>query len=530
VPRFVAEKVADNTIVRAVLIIILLCAALLRIYGIDSKSLEADETFTVGIAAAENSPLDVLSIPLYNTPVAKPALYFLVTHFFLCLEDHDFLLRFPSLAFGVLGVAATYTVGTALFGRKEGLVGAFLLCISPLHIRYSQMARFYPLLMTFSLLSLYFLYRGMHRGDWRRWVGFIVATILNLYTHLFAFLVLLSESLFFILVWLQGFVISRRVQSTADNQGRLLKSRARVSVHRRSILILIASLMIIGLAYLPMTPHLLESLGGPKGIVEEAETPGLELSPWFFLGLLAEWSTGPGIGPLLFLVLFLIGALASLRNQRMEISLTVLWMVVPFAVLFAVPLQHRFYPRYLVFLLPLYLIVIARGLTVFDDLVTRILGRIGDEKYGRYWLGLAVGLVVLSALTMSPLGGYYREIMSDWRSVAVFLGDSILPGETIIVRRPANQLALSHYDERLEDVEFSVVRPRDPLPADLQYQRGIWFVGKEGRKNEMSGLEEELVALTEGPVFKRIFEGYGDHYLPGAGESMFWDVWVLYTR
>lgn len=46
----------------------------------------------------------------------------------------------------------------------------------------------------------------------------------------------------------------------------------------------------------------------------------------------------------------------------------------------------------------------------------------------------------------------------------------------------------------------------------------------------MSGLEEELAALSGGPVFKMVFEGYGDHTAPGAGESMFWDVWVLYAR
>ncbi len=145
--------------VRLAAVIIILCAALLRTHRLDFKSLDADEVFTVAIGDSDNSLLDVLSIPLHNTPTAKPAFYFLVTHFFLRLEDHDFLLRFPSLAFGVLGVAATYAVGTKLFGRKEGLTAAFLLCISPLHVRYSQMARFYPLLMTFSLLSLYFLYR-----------------------------------------------------------------------------------------------------------------------------------------------------------------------------------------------------------------------------------------------------------------------------------------------------------------------------------------------------------------------------------
>jgi uncharacterized membrane protein len=527
----VDEKVMDSgKIARVALIIMLLLATLLRMYRLDSKSLESDEIFTVGIAAPENTWLDVLSIPLHNTPVAKPAFYFLIAHLFLCVEDHDFLLRFPSLAFGVLSVAATYAVGTALFGRKEGLVAALLLCISPLHIRYSQMARFYSLLMAFSLFSLYFFYRGTLTGERRSWIGFTVVTVLNLYTHLFAFLILLSESLFFLLLWLRGYVMRRGLQSTLDNPIRNLSSQPWVTVHRRSVLILVVSLMIVGLAYLPMVPHVLDSLGGPKGIAEEAETPGLELSLSFFEGLLAEWSTGPGIGSLIFIVLFVTGLLAALRNQRMAISLALLWMVVPFAVLFIVPMQHRFYPRYLIFLLPLYLIVIAGGVTACGDFVAWAWERIRRKQYRGYWVGLAVGLVILSALSMSPLQVYYREIMSDWRAAAVFLANAMSPGETIVVRWAPSQIALVHYDGRLKDAEFRVVTPQDPLPEDLQYHEGIWFVGKEGRNSGMSKLEDELTAMIEGPLVRTVFEGYGDHYSPGAGESMFWDVWILHTQ
>jgi len=204
-------------------------------------------------------------------------------------------------------------------------------------------------------------------------------------------------------------------------------------------------------------------------------------------------------------------------------------MVVPFAALFAVPLQHRFYPRYLVFLLPLYLVVTARGLTACDGLVAWTWEKIRGEKYASYPLALAVGLAVLSAGSLSSLQGYYAEIVSDWRSAAVLVGNTISPGETIVVSRPEHQVALLHYDGRLEAAEFRIVRRRDALPPDLQYREGIWFVDKEGRGNEMSQLEDELAGVVEGPLFKTVLEGYGDHTAPGAGESMFWDVWVLHT-
>jgi mannosyltransferase len=514
---------------RRIAVVLLLCAALLRLYRVDFKGLEADEIFTVAISDPHNSVLDVLSIPLHNSPQAKPALYFLVTHFFLRLEDHDFLLRFPALAAGVLGVAVTYAVGSALFGWKEGLAAAFLLCISPLHIRYSQWARFYTPLLSLSLLSLFFLWRAITRADLKAWLGFSVVTVLNLYTHLFALLVLAAETLFFTSWWLQsaiGFVRGKRasLHLTGD-----VRHGLPVWVSRRSILALLVALTIVTVAYAPMIPHLLASLVGPKGIAEDNETPGLEFSLSFFRGLQAEWSVGTGVGSMVFLAFFLAGVAVSLRGQRRPIALALTWVGVPLAVLFAVPLKHRFYPRYLVFLLPVYLVVVARGLTAGDDFVRYLLRRISGEKVARSSVGLIAGLVLLAGVSVRPLSQYYLETMSDWSRVASFLGGSVSSGEPILVRRALFEIALLHYDERLANVEFGVLSPQDALLADLPYERGIWFVGKEGRKNEMSRLEEALVALTERPVSKWVFEGYGDPRLPGAGESMFWDVWVLYT-
>jgi hypothetical protein len=520
----------DQRIVLPALVVVLLCAALIRMYGLDLQSLEADEIFTIGIADSDNSLLEVLSIPLHNTPMAKPALYFLMTHFFLRLQDHDFLLRFPSMAFGVLGIAATYAVGAALFGKKEGLVAAFLLCISPLHVRYSQWSRFYTTLITFSLLSLLLLYRGMYSGGSKRWAGFIGATVLNLYTHLFAFLVLLSEGVFFAVVWLRDFALSRGASRRARDPGSDQFHKRRIFVHKHTLLNAILSVVIISIAYLPMAPHVLASLIGPKGLAEEAETPGMELSLAFFRSLLTEWSAGSAIGLLVFAALFLVGIVVSLKSDRLALLLGLLWMVVPLAVLFAAPLQHRFYSRYLAFQLPIYLIFVARGLTGCGSAIGSVFERSGGGKGQRSCLGLSVGVIILGAVSLWPLEEYYGERLSDWRAAGNFVADMMLPGEQLIVRRPGNQIALAHYDERLEEVDCVVARPRDPLPSDLRHERGIWFVGKEGRKNEMSGLEEELAALGSGPLFKMVFEGHGDHTAPGAGESMFWDVWVLYAR
>lgn len=112
------------------LILLLLLAALLRFYGLDAKSLWQDEVATLRHSSA-GGVVGVLSTGLKKA-LPTPALCFLITRFFLCAGDSDFTLRFPALLFGVLGVALTYALGARLFGKREGLAGAFLLAISPL--------------------------------------------------------------------------------------------------------------------------------------------------------------------------------------------------------------------------------------------------------------------------------------------------------------------------------------------------------------------------------------------------------------
>jgi len=189
---------------------VLVVALGLRLWGLDARGVWQDEIFTAAIASPENRLAEVASIPLYNTALPAPPLYFLVTHLLLRLGDNDLLLRFPALIFGVLGVAATYPLGVRLLGRRDGVLGAFLLALAPFHVRYSQDARFYTLLAFLSLLSAYALYRGVVHRE-RAWLAlFSVATVANLYNHLFAFLVLGAEVIFVVGLWAANLATARR--------------------------------------------------------------------------------------------------------------------------------------------------------------------------------------------------------------------------------------------------------------------------------------------------------------------------------
>ncbi len=508
-----------NRITVCLLIGILLLGLSLRLNGLDAKSLWQDEIFTAAIASTENSISQVVSIPLHNTPLPKPPLYFLITHFFLYVGDNDFLLRFPALFFGVVGVAITYALGVRLFGKREGLSGAFLLCLAPFHIRYSQDARFYSLLLFLSLLSLYFLYRGIFNKERKWWTGFTLCNILNVYNHHFAFFVLLGEMVFVAGLWLaEAFLTSRRPSLRRETANRF---------DQKAAMAFIVSLAVILFAYAPMFPHLLRGLTGTKGLGGTA-TRGMSLTASFLMKILDSWGIGPGWTILILFIPFLIGVIASARAQRRKVWLAFCWLVVPFGALFALPAKHGFRPRYVLFMLPLYLLFSARGLTAMGGVINARWLR------GSLWpreVSLAMFLLVIALLSVPAVLAYYAEDRTNWRAAASLLARSIFPGEVIASPGPFAQVVLPRYQESLGEVDFVMGGNEVFFAPDRDHQGGVWFVARQ--EEEMPARESELREAA--PLFfKVVFEVDDRSAARGRAlkiaPAMYDDLWLLYVK
>ena len=509
-----------------IMIGILILALSLRLGGLDAKSVWQDEIFTAAIASTENSVSQVLSIPLHNSAVPKPGLYFLITHSLLYVADNDFVLRFPAVLFGVLGVAITYSLGARLLGRREGLGGAFLLSISSLHIRYSQDARFYTLLLFLSLLSLYFLYRGILENEGRWWIGFTICSILNVYNHHIAFLVLLAETVLVAGLWAAQ-ALSTRKRSPSAGEAAHLSGKVASSPDQNLGLSFVVSLAVIAMTYVPMLSHLLRGLGGPKGLGGTA-TRGMSLTASFLTKILDAWGIGSGWAVLVLFIPFLIGTLVAARDQRGQLWVLFCWLVVPFAVLFGVPAQHSFRPRYVLFMLPLYLLFVARGLTAASELI-RV--RWPGRRLRLQDLGLVAFLTAIALLSATAVHAYYVEDRVDWRSGAALLARSISPGEVIASPGPFAQVALPRYEESLGEVDFIMGGSEVFFSLHREPQVGVWFVSPQ--EEEMSAIESEL-SETMSSYFKVVFE-VDDQRVARAGSlqiapAMYKDLWILYFR
>lgn len=130
--------------------LILLLGLILRLISLN-QSLWLDETTTALVSKMSLGDLFTKFLPGDFHP---PLYYLLVKYWVAIFGNSEFLLRLPSVFFGVATIYLIFLIGKEVFGRNVGLMASVLLATSGLHVYYSQEARMYSL-ATF-LVSLAF--------------------------------------------------------------------------------------------------------------------------------------------------------------------------------------------------------------------------------------------------------------------------------------------------------------------------------------------------------------------------------------
>lgn len=95
--------------------------------------------------------------------VSQPVFQYASIPFVRALGRTERAARLPAVAFGVLGVAATFLLGGALFDRRVGLAAAALLAVAPWHLHFSRVGFEAVSLPALLALALWQLLRGLER-------------------------------------------------------------------------------------------------------------------------------------------------------------------------------------------------------------------------------------------------------------------------------------------------------------------------------------------------------------------------------
>jgi 4-amino-4-deoxy-L-arabinose transferase-like glycosyltransferase len=147
----------DRVIGRAAPVLILLLAALMRLFGLTAIGFNSDEAVYAGQAAAIAG--DGVLSPLFPIFRAHP----LLVQAFLALpysvEVSDTAARLTAAAIGLATVAVVYRLGTLHNGRRVGLLAAFFVAAMPYQIIVSRQFLLDGPMTLLTTLSLYFLAR-----------------------------------------------------------------------------------------------------------------------------------------------------------------------------------------------------------------------------------------------------------------------------------------------------------------------------------------------------------------------------------
>jgi mannosyltransferase len=434
------------------LFLISFLAFALRIYQLDAESLWLDEVLSINLASMD-IPSAIKALP---DNYVHPPFYFIILHIWSRLAGQsEFSLRFLSALFGPLTAAMTYKLARALFDRRTALLSGLLLALCPYHVYYSQEARMYTLATFLGLVGACCFFQALARRDRAFWIGFVVCSVLGLYTHYYTLFLLLFENLFFL-----SLIITRRQYRYSFKAWLLVQ-------------------LVVFCLYLPWLPMLLIQSTGGKSDWIKVLPPGA-----YLLATLIAYFVTPNperplplligsFGVILPVILGAIGARITENGQRLSFPLgrsrlyVLAYLVVPFLTAYTVSLLGKpiLVTRYLIICVPAACILLAYGLNLVKP------------KFLALLLGLLLGWTIVIYL-----GSIYNTVnKEDWRSAVRYLSTGIQRDDLICLNAGHARLPFYYYygqEGKLNEINLSEVgEDASPMAGPTtHFRQRIWLI------------------------------------------------------
>ena len=518
-------------------LVLLLLAFVLRVYRLGAQSLWYDEAVSAQVAAKGLAELTRWTA----NDIQPPLYYYVLSGWTRLVGNSEWSLRFPSVVFGLLGVALLWALASRIFGRgtagttAAGLA-ALLAAISPLYLYYGQEARMYTQLVFFAALAGYALWRAMEGNGLLWWAAFVLSSLAALYTHYFALFLLLAYGLCAVVVLIKG--SPRQTSEVAPlPPGEATSEVSRVSSARRGWSgrrwpAFVAAFAVIAVGYVPWAPAMLtryrvdasywqgalklgEALrhiaisfttGAPETMLEGDAVRWL---PWLALGLVAALAGFALAGP----------AVTSWRGRA---ACLLLVLLIPIALILVLSARNpKFNPRYLMLVSPAYLLLLAGGAAAWFR----------QSRNGRPWLAIMPALILAPVLIASVAGA--RNWFTDpaftkaqWREVAAYVRSQIGPNERVVLVSGHAAPAWDYYAADLPPLRLPDIDILD-VNAVLGFDSGRQLA--EG----LSGKDGAWLVEWQNDVVDPV--GFAPYFLDRAGQELtlgpsFWQVGLRHWR
>jgi len=191
-----AETQRPRSIDLGIVCIITVIAAALRFHALAARPFWFDEGISVGIAK-----LDWASFArLLWQREANMSLYYVLLRGWMFFGGSEFFVRGFSALVGTVTVPLLYLLGRWLFNSQVGLIAAGLLAVNSYHIRYSQEARAYALVMFMAVICAYFFADYVRSSGRRGGMATAATGALLVYCHFYGALFLAAQMISLFLV------------------------------------------------------------------------------------------------------------------------------------------------------------------------------------------------------------------------------------------------------------------------------------------------------------------------------------------
>lgn len=322
-----------------------------------------------------------------------PPLYHLLMHFWLKSGNSEVYARFPQVIFAVCSVYLIFKISQLLKLGKFAIFSALLLSVSPFHIYYSQEVRPY---MLFSLLSLLSIYHWL-KSDFKY---FLISNIFLIYTNYFASFLLCGVNL-------TAYFFRKKLFN------RTLKTT-----------------VLAYLFFLPWLPYLLEqfhvgfstSFRGWQEVVSEGSIRIIPLT--FAKFIIGKVSVDNNLLyfltllPVFLIFIYCCRLIYSKKSGKILLSLFFIPLILSFITSIFLPIVA---PQRLIFLLPLFLIIISLALVYVKKIILKLF------------------LTIILLTSFLGLFLYYTDPKfqrEDWRGSVDYLNKNAHPFHLILFSFP----------------------------------------------------------------------------------------------
>ncbi len=414
------------TLHRHLLGLALLLGLVLRVIGLENRSLQYDDVFSIFLA--RRSFPEILSGTAADT---MPPLYYFLLHGWMAVSQQAWFIRLLSVILSLLAIYLLYQLGERWMNRTAAAWAAFLSAVSPLLIYHGQDVRMYALLVVTQLGYLLFftcIWQNAVKQQAARWnwLGLVLCGAAAMYTHnvgVFA----LGVPDFFLLVRKQWRLL-----------GQLVTAQAAIGL--------------LALPWLLLLPEQIAKVQKawtlpPPGVVEILQavvmfTSSLPLpTPLLALALL------------LSLQIFIMVGLELRRSLQEEpgsgaaIGLFLALLVIPPVLLLVASFLMKpvFIPR--AFLV---------SSLAFDMLAGFVIARTWSRGIGKF---LALAFILAAAISLPSYYTYAKFPRSPYRAAVQYLQEVIQPGERIIHETKLSYFPSAYYSSDLP--QYFLADPSD---------------------------------------------------------------------